>query len=222
MTTPTSKPKRQSTTRQFKGLSLDERKHIRRDKLIAAGLQIYGTQGFFSVTIKDICHEAKLTERYFYESFKRSEELFKVVYLQLIGDLQQQVIQAVTQVSPHQAQMMDAGLTIFLKTLQNDPRIARILFIDALLVQELYGDTIIESFTRFNHTIFNLLTMVFPDSGMSHTQKSLIASGLYGYITQIAMKWVMGGFKQSFEDVLEASRLAYVGIAQYYQQKNHD
>ena len=55
--------------RQFKGMSLTERKQARREKLIEAGIEAYGTHGFFSVTVKDICNEAKLTERYFYESF---------------------------------------------------------------------------------------------------------------------------------------------------------
>ena len=69
--------------RQFKGLSLTERKEARREKLIEAGIATYGTQGFFSVTVKDVCNEAKLTERYFYESFKKSEELFQTVFLKM-------------------------------------------------------------------------------------------------------------------------------------------
>ena len=78
--------------RQFKGMSLSERKLARREKLIEAGIAAYGTHGFFSVTVKDICNEAKLTERYFYESFKKSEELFQVIFLQLIEQLQQTVM----------------------------------------------------------------------------------------------------------------------------------
>jgi len=77
-----------SRERQFKGLSLSERKLARRTKLIEAGIEAYGTQGFFSVTVKDICREAGLTERYFYESFKKSEQLFQTIFLQLIEELQ--------------------------------------------------------------------------------------------------------------------------------------
>lgn len=33
--------------RQFKGLSLTERKEVRREKLIEAGIHLYGTNGFF-------------------------------------------------------------------------------------------------------------------------------------------------------------------------------
>ncbi len=69
-----------SKERQFKGLSMSERQQARREKLIEAGIEAYGTQGFFSVTVKDICNEAKLTERYFYESFKKSEHLFQTIF----------------------------------------------------------------------------------------------------------------------------------------------
>ena len=77
--------------RQFKGLSLTERKQARREKLIEAGIEAYGTHGFFAVTVKDICNEAKLTERYFYESFKKSDELFQTIFLTLIDQLQQYI-----------------------------------------------------------------------------------------------------------------------------------
>ncbi|MCH4248789.1 MAG: TetR/AcrR family transcriptional regulator [Acinetobacter populi] len=217
MTASTSKTK--TASRQFKGLTLEERKQIRREKFIDAGLQSYGTHGFFSVTIKDICHEAKLTERYFYESFKRSEELFKVVYLQLISDLQKNIVQAVMQAAPDHEQMIEAGLTVLLKTLKDDPRIARILFIDAVLVQELHGDTIYESFTRFDQTIFNIITLIFPKQLKNKSEASLIATGLNGYVTQIAMRWVVGGFKQPFAEVLSASCLAYRGILSFLNKK---
>src|SRR5690606_14998105 len=97
--TETKQQKAASKERQFKGLSMAERQQLRRDKLIEAGIQAYGTHGFFSVTVKDICTEAKLTERYFYESFKKSEYLFQTIFLKLIDELQQNVMQAMMQAS---------------------------------------------------------------------------------------------------------------------------
>jgi AcrR family transcriptional regulator len=56
----------------------------------------------FSVTVKDVCNEAKLTERYFYESFKKSEDLFQTIFLKLIETLQQNVMQASCKLLPIQ------------------------------------------------------------------------------------------------------------------------
>ncbi|HAA07041.1 MAG TPA: TetR family transcriptional regulator, partial [Acinetobacter schindleri] len=120
--------------RQFKGLSMAERQQARREKLIEAGIQAYGTHGFFSVTVKDICTEAKLTERYFYESFKKSEHLFQTIFLKLIDELQQNVMQAMMQASSDPKKMIEAGLTALLTTLRDNPRMARIIYIDAMLV----------------------------------------------------------------------------------------
>jgi AcrR family transcriptional regulator len=78
--------------RQFKGLSLSERKQLRREKLIEAGIEAYGTHGFFAVTVKDICNEAKLTERYFYESFKKSEQLFQTFFKHILSHLLHYII----------------------------------------------------------------------------------------------------------------------------------
>ncbi|RZG49673.1 TetR/AcrR family transcriptional regulator, partial [Acinetobacter baumannii] len=46
--TSKKKTKTVSKERQFKGLSLSERKEARREKLIEAGIATYGTLGFFS------------------------------------------------------------------------------------------------------------------------------------------------------------------------------
>ncbi len=123
---------KKSQERQFKGLSLTERKTARREKLIEAGIEAYGTSGFFSVTVKDICNQAKLTERYFYESFKKSEDLFQTIFLKQIETLQNNVMQAVMKHNATPENMIDAGLTALLRTLKDDPRLARIIYIDAI------------------------------------------------------------------------------------------
>ena len=210
-----SLPVKNKNPRQFKGLSLDERKSLRRQKLIEAGLQAYGTHGFFAVTVKEICTEAKLTERYFYESFKRSEELFKTIYLNLVENLQENIVQQVNLAMPNRERMIEAGLATLLHTLQDDPRIARILFIDAILVQELHGQTIHESISLFDRTIFNFLQVLFPKQLSNPSQINLLAAGLNGYVMQIAMRWVVGGFKQPVDEVLHICKLAYLGIGQY-------
>ena len=206
-------PEKTVRRRNFRGLSLEQRQGERRERLIAAGLQVYGTHGFFSVTVRDVCAEAKLTERYFYESFKNSEQLFKAIYMQLIEQQQQVVMSAVMQAAgrPHD-QMIRAGLTVFLRGLQEDPRMARILFIDAVLVSELYGTTIIEAVSRFDRMIQGFMLLMLPDAHRHGVQLSLVSTGLNGYVTHIVIRWVMGGFKESFDEVLNACQVVYTAF----------
>jgi len=43
--------------------------------LLAAGLELFGTRGYLDTTIDQVCGEAGLTKRYFYESFRSCEDL---------------------------------------------------------------------------------------------------------------------------------------------------
>ncbi|MFN0297830.1 MAG: TetR/AcrR family transcriptional regulator [Acinetobacter sp.] len=206
--------------RQFKGLSLTERKQARREKLIQAGIEAYGRQGFFAVTVKDICNEAKLTERYFYESFKKSDELFQTIFLTLIDQLQQNVMQAIMQASPVPEKMIASGLTALLTTLKNNPGMARIIYIDAMLVQELHNQaTIHETMSRFERMIHAFVMLTMPHIKRSEREISLIATGLNGYITQIAIRWVMSGFKQSMDEVLSSCSIVFLSLVNTFEEK---
>jgi AcrR family transcriptional regulator len=206
--------------RQFKGLSLTERKQARREKLIEAGIEAYGTHGFFAVTVKDICNEAKLTERYFYESFKKSDELFQTIFLTLIDQLQHNVMQAIMKASSDPRKMIEAGLTALLTTLRDNPRMARIIYIDAMLVQELHIQaTIHESMLRFVRMIQAFVMLMMPHIDRSEREISFVATGLNGYVTQIAIRWVVSGFKQSLEDVLSSCSIVFLSLLNTFSEK---
>jgi len=206
--------------RQFKGLSLTERKQARREKLIEAGIEAYGTHGFFAVTVKDICNEAKLTERYFYESFKKSDELFQTIFLTLIDQLQHNVMQAIMQASSDPRKMIEAGLTALLTTLRDNPRMARIIYIDAMLVQELHNQaTIHETMLRFDRMIQAFVMLMMPHIDRSEREISFVATGLNGYVTQIAIRWVVSGFKQSLEDVLSSCSIVFLSLLNTFSEK---
>ena len=218
--TETKTIKKAAKERQFKGMSLSERKLARKEKLIEAGIEAYGNHGFFSVTVKDICNEAKLTERYFYESFKKSEDLFQTIFLQLIEQLQQTVMNGVMQAAPEPKNMIHSGLTAIFTMLKNDPRVARIIYVDAMLVQELHNQaTIHETMGRFDRLIHSFVMLMLPQIDRSEQEISLVATGLNGYVTQIAVRWVMGGFKQSLEEIVSACETVFISLIDSFSQK---
>src|SRR5258705_353216 len=55
--------------RRYAGASADERRDERRARLLAAGLDALGTDGHRATTVRGVCARARLTPRYFYESF---------------------------------------------------------------------------------------------------------------------------------------------------------
>ncbi|MCG2958002.1 hypothetical protein KZ302_26315, partial [Escherichia coli] len=74
--------------------------------------------------------------------------------------------------------MIDAGLTALLRTLKDDPRLARIIYIDAMLVQELHNQaTIQETMMRFDRMIQALVMLSMPNLRYSEQELSLVSSG---------------------------------------------
>ena len=105
-----------SKERQFKGLSLSERKEARRENSLKPVLQLMEPLAF-SVTVKDVCQEAKLTERYFMNHLKRVK-IYSRLSFKMIEELQQNLMQAVIKAAPDPEQMVDAGLRALLSTLK--------------------------------------------------------------------------------------------------------
>jgi AcrR family transcriptional regulator len=59
---------------------LQDRQTLRRDELIAAGVNLLGGQDGSALTVRGVCRVAGLTERYFYESFDDRDEFVRAVY----------------------------------------------------------------------------------------------------------------------------------------------
>jgi len=65
---------------RWSGVPLSDRQALRRDELIAAGVDLLGGEGGPALTVRAACKAAGLTERYFYESFSDRDEFVRAVY----------------------------------------------------------------------------------------------------------------------------------------------
>jgi AcrR family transcriptional regulator len=65
---------------RWSGVPLESRHALRRDNLVAAGVQLLGGKDGPALTVRAVCREAGLTERYFYESFSDRDEFVRAVY----------------------------------------------------------------------------------------------------------------------------------------------
>jgi len=117
--------------------------------------------------------------------------------------------------------MIEAGLTALLTTLRDNPRMARIIYIDAMLVQELHNQaTIHETMSRFDRMIHAFVMLMMPQLNRSEQEISLVSTGLNGYVTQIAIRWVMSGFKHSLEEVLSSCSVVFWRCSSHFPRKN--
>ena len=202
--------------RSFRGVSAEQRQAERRRKFVDAGLQLFGTHGFYNTKVRELCAEAHLTERYFYESFKSLEELFAEVYREAVEGMQQHILMAIMGQS-HQGSLalIRAGLEAFLKFVRQDPRVARILFIEVPQVRMEHGSLIEETMNGFDRMLTQFGNSLFPPPKNPLIQMDLIAAGLNGSNAHIVSRWVYGGFQQPLEVILENCFAVFAGVADY-------
>ncbi len=65
---------------RWSGVPLRDRRALRRDELIAAGVTLLGGASGPALTVRAVCRTAGLTERYFYESFADRDDFVRAVY----------------------------------------------------------------------------------------------------------------------------------------------
>ena len=122
---------RSTPTRSWRGVSAEDRRAERREQLIEAGLEVIGTQGWASTTVRAVCRQAGLTERYFYESFPDHEALLLAVYEHVLAEGIRVVLAAVAK-APHDIRRAArAGIAAAVELLIGDPRKGRVLILEA-------------------------------------------------------------------------------------------
>lgn len=65
---------------RWSGVPLEDRQALRREELVAAGVDLLGSASGPALTVRAVCKAAGLTERYFYESFSDRDEFVRAVY----------------------------------------------------------------------------------------------------------------------------------------------
>jgi AcrR family transcriptional regulator len=114
--------------RVYGGESAADRQAGRRDGLLDAGLEVFGGAGDAAPTVRAVCAEAKLTTRYFYESFDDLDALRIAVFERVVGEAAQAILAALETASDDARDRAHAVIEAFVVNLTDDPRRARVAF----------------------------------------------------------------------------------------------
>lgn len=192
-----------TTGRRYGGIDPQERQRQRKNKLIEAGLAVFGEQGYHHSTVRDVCKQAQLTSRYFYENFDSMEALFKAVYTMVSRELMQTTIMALASCQPDPEKLAEASLRNFLEFIRQDPHRARVALIDAFNVGEGMSTLTDKASQDFAHLIAGFMHQMFPKlDAQGKLDFKMLANGLVGANTRIATQWVADRCKTPLDDVL--------------------
>jgi AcrR family transcriptional regulator len=113
--------------RRYAGATGEERRQIRRRRLLDAAAALVRAHGFARVSYRAVCRTAGLTERYFYESFANTDELLNALVQEQLDESVRRVVADVVDAGPEPRQAARAAIASFVDQVADDALLARIL-----------------------------------------------------------------------------------------------
>ena len=119
------------------GRTLDERRRDRRDAVLDAALELFGTGGYSSTTVGQLCRAAGISTRSFYEEFENREAVLDALYARcldtLLGAVDGPARAARESAAPDRVDPLEVArqqIDGFVDLLTGDPRLTRIIFVE--------------------------------------------------------------------------------------------
>jgi AcrR family transcriptional regulator len=221
MPSSTARPETESPpARRYGGASAAERQAQRLERLLEAGFDVFGRMGYREATMRMVCSQARLTDRYFYEHFTTVDEVFLAVHQKVSAELAKVVLTAVASVPMDDSMaMVRAGLKAFFEFIKEDPRRAQILLMDAATSGLTSPLNINARISRYVDVMRLRLKMRYPDLPFQ-PDTELIMGGFVGLIIHSASVWVQRKFDTPVDSLVDHTSFSWLGLHHWLTTQN--
>ncbi|MES2919335.1 MAG: TetR/AcrR family transcriptional regulator [Pseudomonadota bacterium] len=199
--------------RTYGGEAPELRMARRRACFIAAGRALFSGIGYRKTTMRALCAEAGLTDRYFYESFATLEDLLVAVYEELMGEMQGRILAALQAAGPGQdaGALIDTGLDAFFRQAE-DSAAARVIWLEVLGVSPRVDQVYTRGIRGFAELILVLSRTMAPQWPVPDEVARVMALGMIGAASEAAKDWLLGGYQQPREHLVQGVAMLFKGV----------
>lgn len=199
--------------RTYGGIDLNARKAQRREAFLQAGLNLFGTQGYRQATVRQVCREARLTDRYFYESFETLEDLLLAVYHREFDRLQHALVPAL--MASLQARRPIDGIRQGLELvfdMVEDQRVARVCWLEVLGVSARVDAEYSHRVEQFAGLLLMATRLHLPQWHPQPQQARLLGQAMIGVVVQIVTQALLQAAPPCKTDRIEAALMVFEGL----------
>jgi len=201
--------------RRYGGLSAQERHAQRRQKLLDAAVQVFGTLGLRRATVRDICNEARITERYFSEHFSSISDAYEATFKLISEQALLATGRAMLQAPLDTLELAKAGLQTFLRFVQDDPRRAQILLVDASSYWRNPSSKNNPELKRHAQAMRYFCKRIYPDLP-GHIDLEIVGASLVGASLQACLTWAQSDFRQPADQIVSHLLYAWEGLDHWF------
>lgn len=184
----------------YAGVRASDRVAARRQRLLEAALELLGSDGWQATTVRAICSHARLTPRYFYESFADRDALLLALFDELVAEAAAHVLQAVERAELDARAKARAAIGAFIELVTDDPRKARVLFIEAVGSEPL-AKRRFETLQMFAALVAGQGREFYGVDGGSLADTTALM--LVGGLAETLLCWLGGGLPVTREQLIE-------------------
>jgi AcrR family transcriptional regulator len=200
--------------RTYGGESAADRLARQRRQFMEAGLELFGTVGYRATTVRMLCRQAGLIDRYFYKNFKDTEDLLAAVYTEATQQLEAEILKAFAPaVASHDpGRAIEAGLDAFFRAFENS-KVARVCWLEVLGVSPRIDAVYTRRIEQFADLLLSLADTMLPLSRLTYEEARITAVSLVGAISQSALFWLLSNYKANRKVLVSANARVLRGTA---------
>jgi len=207
--------------RVYGGVDAGQRVQERRERLLDTALELFATQGYQNTPIEQLCTEAKVATRHFYEAFPGREALLLALYERIIREVQA----AVREVLQRPGLSLDARIPLamraFVEAYVSDRRRAQIGVLEVVGVSPVVEQRRREVIREFAQVLEAYADSLVAQGLLPRRDHHPVSLALVGGINELLAEWLMSGHPGSLQqlqdvigEVMQALLLGGAVIAQ--------
>lgn len=208
-----------AAARRYGGASAQERAQERHQRLMAAAFDVFGQQGYRQTTMRLICAQARLADRYFYEHFESTHDCYVAVHTQACLEAAQVVEQAIRSLPGDLLLRSRGGLTAFFEHIRSDPRRARILILDSSASGLNAQQRIDQQYSFVIELLESRFRQRYPHASAKPNLEYVVL-GCMGMIISTAMRWIERDFSEPVDTIVDHTYYAWMGLDVWMTQLN--
>lgn len=182
--------------------------------MLDAAVEVFGSTGYRTATVERVCAAAGLTKRYFYESFPNSEALLMATYRRSTEAMQTNIAEGAASASGQSAEALLRGaLTGFFTTISENPKAAKIAFVEILGVSAEVDALYRATTTSFAELVLAIASTVDSARGLAGPERKTLATGLVGAVLMIAQQWLLATDPEPLDTVIASAHTILAAVA---------
>lgn len=209
--------------RIYGGVAAEQRVQERRERLLETALELFATQGYQNTPIEQLCTEARVTTRHFYEAFAGREALLLALYERIIREVQAAVLEALQRPGLEPQARIAEGIRAFIAAYVGDRRRAQIGVLEVVGVSPAVEQRRRGVIREFAQVLEGYAHSMVAQGLLPQRDYHPVSLALVGGINELLAEWLMSGQPgelQRLQDVIgEVMQALLLGGAVLAQQE---